>query len=72
MANRYLVDFNFEEAPYYFGKVAETSYSKNSNIIDISYMDNIIAISEGFIPELINSLTCFIAKSIIVALLGGD
>lgn len=46
MANRYLVDFNFEEAPYYFGKVAETSYSKNSNIIDISYMDNIIAISE--------------------------
>lgn len=45
-ANRQLVDFKFKEAPYYFGRVSETSYANEKNIIDLGYMDKLVELVE--------------------------
>ena len=49
-ANRRLVDYKFEEAPYYFGRVKDSEAlldagedkEKISALIDISYMDKLV------------------------------
>lgn len=43
-ANRELVDFNFEEAPFYFGKIVEKKYDRHRKCVvrDFSYMDKIL------------------------------
>lgn len=45
-ANRQLVDFKFKEAPYYFGRVSETSYANEKDIIDLGYMDKLVELVE--------------------------
>lgn len=46
LANRRLVDYHFDEAPFYFGAVEETGLRVSSRVKDFSYMDKLILAGE--------------------------
>ena len=46
LANRRLVDFHFNEAPFYFGGVEDTGLKVSENVKDFSYMERLIMAGE--------------------------